>query len=583
MDSDGLTILIPAALVAIFFIVALIMSRKSWKFFHILCCFLLFVGFVFLMGLSAMALKTRLAWSRIYNEQTKQVKEEKAKNIKLKIGDQTKQKETEWDRIAPADMSLADVQAEKFRVTRGLGRVWRHCSVTTAFNGSTVTIRLRPDPAAGADPNAAAPAAPANQAPHSVLCACKQCKDQSLPRSNKLWVFKEVSYDAEDGSSFMVPGEFLGEFQVSSDTPDSATLTATMVVNPLNYSVGELQAPSSTWAVYDTIPADGHDVLQGSDREQVKTVFPQTAVGLDAQQAQQRYARMIAEMQNFYRNLDPADRPDQATLQAKYPADKLGLDAASATDQYNRFVDSFVYDLTNLNDIPADSRLTNDQSRLKATPQETWVLVKFLKAQVADEAFEVDSPADWDDDTIQGLFQRRDRIYDTQGKAIIPLLRQGGKTEFARDDEVLLDQETATDLESRGIVEPVARIFVRKLNQFPYLYREIDAEGRRLQQKSKEIQREYEMTYKALKAVQAQIAEHEVERDKLIQDRDNFRKERDLVIAFEEKLKGDVSRVRSDTSRFYNEIVFYESLLAELDRRLRKDINARVIAETGEE
>jgi len=573
MDSDGLTILIPAVLLTISFIVFLVMSRKSWKFFHIFCCFLLFVGLVFFLGLSAMALKTRLAWSRIYNAQQKQVVEVQALSTKLKIGDQTKQKETDWKKMNRADLSVADVTAELIRVTEGLGRVWRHCTATTPFNGSDVTVRIKPDPA-GLDPND--PAAQNAQAPHQVLCDCKQCKDQNLDRSNKMYVFKEVQVDEEAGI-------YLGEFQVSASTPDAVKLTATMVVNEINYNLAELQNPTGKWALYARMPTDGHDALEGRDREQVKTVFPENVLGLSETQANDRYDRFIAGIKAFEQNLDPIDQRDDATLRADYPQDSVGLDPTSAANQYNRHVHSFEYDHKNLNAIPADSPLTDDQSRLKATSEETWVRVQFTKAQVDDDAFEVDSPSIWDADAIKGLFERRDQVFDIQGKAVVPRLRQGSKTEFSRDDKVLFDQETANDLINRGIAEPVENVFVRKLNDFAYLYRVIDAEGRRLAQKATEIQREFETNYQTLKTVRAQIAVHEIEREKLLQDRENFRKERKLIADFKVKLQGDVSRVRSETRQYYNEIVFYETLLAELDRRVRKEIDQRVIAGGAEE
>ncbi|MCH7726419.1 MAG: hypothetical protein IH991_08085, partial [Planctomycetes bacterium] len=468
--------------------------------------------------------------------------EVQALSTKLKIGDQTKQKETDWKKIDRADLSLADVTAELIRVTEGLGRVWRHCTVTTPFNGSDMTVRIRPDPAAGLDPNDPAAQAGQNaQAPHQVLCDCKRCKDENLERSNKMYVFREVQVDF-GGRRMFLPGIYLGEFQVSGETRDAVTLTATMVVNVINYNLPELENPTGKWALYARMPTDGHDVLQGLDSEQVEAVFSVDVLGLSGAQANTRYARFIAQMEAFERNLDPADQRDDATLRADYPQESVGLDPTSAANQYNRYVHAFEYDHKNLNAIPADSPLTDDQSRLKATPEETWVRVQFAKAQVGDDAFEVDSPSIWDADAIKGLFERRDQVFDIQGKAVVPRLRQGSKTEFSRDDKVLFDQETANDLINRGIAEPVENVFVRKLNDFAYLYRVIDAEDRRLAQKATEIQREFETNYQTLKTVRAQIAVHEIEREKLLQDRENFRKERKLIADFKVKLQGDVSR-----------------------------------------
>ena len=699
MDSDGLTILIPAGLLAIAFFVFLIMSRKSWKFFHIFCCFLLLVGYVFLLGLSAMAFKTRSAWSKIYNEQVAAEAKQAALRTRLSIGNPITQKETDWEivmlkaragraleRVAPYDQrnkhralladvygkyadelknsdgtestadiesalrvragekvgasanswtevmgltltssvevqavadvlrvgdgitSVADVDAEYSRVMQGVGRVWRHCTIDSALKTTTktvttpagtanvpsgeVVVRIRPAPAAGGD----AGAQPADPSQHQILCTCAVCDKAektaagSAERANRVFLFKELPFDY-DGEKYVVPRIYLGEFTVKSATPDTITLTTSMPLNNLNYNPTALQDRTGTWAVYLRMPTDGHDILEGETRESVAGIFPLKTDTNDYFHPRNHYRRFANKMATFYAKLDALDiAPDVATT---YPPDGVALDDASIKQQQDLLIDSFVHDVKNKNAIPESSALKN----VDLPPENTWYRLKMLKARLGDEGFEVDSPDGWNQAARDLIFDpfdstktrnSRGKLFDDKGRAIIPSLRQGGKVELTRDNELLMDEYTWANLERvtgmpKSDVELVAEVHVRTLRDFAYLFRKADSEMYYVNQLVERLENECVLTNAALKSMKAKEAQYRDEYAKLEQDRDNFRAEQKEIARFEEKLKADIARSRTEIKQDYNDIIFYQSLLAELDRKVRAEIDRRAIAGGAEE
>ncbi|HEY6564515.1 MAG TPA: hypothetical protein VIY86_08475, partial [Pirellulaceae bacterium] len=169
-----------------------------------------------------------------------------------------------------------------------------------------------------------------------------------------------------------------------------------------------------------------------------------------------------------------------------------------------------------------------------------WVRVKFLK----DVAITVDAG----DDEI--VF---DRAYDAAGRAILPPLKQGGPTEFKKDQEVLLHFPTAQELVQNGNAELTddPAVFRRPLRDYELILHqgEVDLESER--QLERLLMGDKGSLNLATDKARLQIQSREAELAKLREDSTQFEKELTAIRTVERRLTARYQAQRRELSQLY--------------------------------
>ncbi len=221
------------ALIAVF--VFLIMGRKSWKFFHSFCMFLVFVSTWVLLAYSALVVKTHLAWKEVGKTLEDQVD-------KLTVDEQQKIHGDLLDPKSPREkadneLSLVAAKAELRRILYSRGRVWRDCQAP--LGGPPYQVTTVP---AGADPATSPP--------------------NNIKVNEKLVAFAE----GPNANGIKVPTAYIGEFQVTAATASTVTLQPILpIVDP---------GGGFTWVLYEKMPADFHGVYAGLTRAEIEAALP---------------------------------------------------------------------------------------------------------------------------------------------------------------------------------------------------------------------------------------------------------------------------------------------------------------------
>jgi hypothetical protein len=223
---------------------------------------------------------------------------------------------------------------------------------------------------------------------------------------------------------------YVGEFRVTAATETSVSLVTTI---PLDKVEQGFVAGNQPWVLHAIMPIDSMEGLKRSD----------TTVVWD---------------QIITRDTFPDDASYQAALQ------EYKHDGEKATDE--------------------------------DPPENVYAKVKFKKSHT----FEVDSP----EELSPAGEGSESNFFDKNGQAQFPLLRRGKPVTFeegqeaeiiyagARDEQGMLKEKGAKELEEEGVVTILDRVYRRKLNDYAFEFRSIWLRRIELQEKSRELNYESE-------------------------------------------------------------------------------------------
>lgn len=218
-------------LIAVFlfllFLVAIILSAKTWRGWQIAAMSLAFLGAIGLTLVASLSQKTHTEWRKQLSQYTKQLRDAEDEGQRLAYGDP--------DAVKSTEPSLHDVQQTLKTMLLDRGRVWRQCRPGGPAGNSVVVSTVAPDvPEDKVQPN-------------------------GIDQDTVLYVFREVAL--EDGMK--VPAAYLGEYRVAKADPKSVTLQPTL---PLDMLQQKLVADrSATWSLYEMMPVDSHQVFSSED------------------------------------------------------------------------------------------------------------------------------------------------------------------------------------------------------------------------------------------------------------------------------------------------------------------------------
>ncbi len=476
--SNPLVCQILGGVLALSFIFLLVMCWKTWRVLHILSTFFVFAGAVTFLTLGSYVLKTQAAWRKHYEDHKVALGKAETEQVKLLQGELIAVQQSE-ECIRSARAKLNDEALDR-------GRVWRECTpIPPAVDADTFKVKTVPaSQAAGTTPE-----------PNGI--AAKMV----------LYVFAEK--ESKDG--WKVPDYYLGEFSVDEATDTEVTISAMLPLDP--DQVQRIQKGGATWALYEVMPVDSHEVFAAMDDKEKRMV------GMNKQE-------LAEHLPNVF----------------NWPA-----------DQYDKFLDSF-------------ARFNRDATE-KDPPQETWVLVKFLKKH----AIQVDS------DSPESLLSGEARYFDSSGRALEARLRYGedGNVNFEVGDTGIFDLDTADTLIADGVCEKVKTVYRRQLHDYPRFFRQTYLRHGELDESILRQRRDTETLVGLKVNVEGQAAARTAERDKLAADLANLRTELAEVTAYAQALDAEWEKARARLSELYNTNLHLTAELTRIQYQLAEEINRR--------
>jgi hypothetical protein len=305
MSEYAIIFQVLAALLALFFIFLTYMNTKTWRWVHVTMMVLVFSASIAFCFYAAMALKTRAAWLKTFDDLTRDVETTSGQLALVSYGDPKD--------IQNKTPSVTSLREELGRTIIDRGRIWRGCTPTFNADG-TATVATVPPP----DPNLPPPPVKKNNiAPKTIL-----------------HVFREVQ--TPDGWS--VPANYIGEFEATAGTDTSVTLRWTM---PLAADQQAAAQQPGTWVLYETCPVDGHEWFAGMDQAAVQAVFPQQLFqGVPPQQ----YQKLIESYVRDGQRAEDNDPLENIWIEVKFlQKHEIIVDAAAPTTSFDAELQYFPF------------------------------------------------------------------------------------------------------------------------------------------------------------------------------------------------------------------------------------------------
>jgi hypothetical protein len=482
-------------LLILFYFYLIYMFTKTWRWLQVTTMFFVFAASICLLAYAALSNRTHMAWNEDVAKKRAEIARLEADRDQLLKGDLTE--------LVNPQPSIRDLDAELGRVLLDRGRVWRNCSPTSLAGGTATVTTV--DPAA---------------LPEGTVPPPSQIKQQTV-----LYAFIELVAPAEFGlpEGAKVPAFYIGEFIAEAVTATSVTLKPTI---PLSASVvAKLNRSGVTWALYETMPVDGHQHFVADPKGS-----PDWNKNADEEPV---FGEMNAERitQVFQLHQGDLGSPALQEIVAKYLRD--GKRAAE------------------------DDPLVN-----------TWLKVRFLQ----DHSFVVDSEATLDAVTSGESF------FDG-GLANVAMVLRGGEAEFKKDDMgiFLKESEFLQPLLDGGVVELIEPIYARRLNDYGASFRALSQRMHRLASDIGQTQRDDQAIVESTARTQQQTAARAEELSKLKEDYEKIQYELGQIVAYRGQLEGLWKDKRAELSRLYRENHQLYNRLLEIQRRMMQQIDAAVV------
>lgn len=543
MDQPILYLAVGGLLI-VFFLVLIYFFTRTWRWFHIVCVVLVFFASIFLARNAAAVYRTWNAWRSLVSKTTKQAEKLEEEHELLRYG--------KFDDTEQTVESTRLLNAKIGRVILDRGRVWWHCTpsgppqadgtvtVSTVPPGMEVPPPVAPPaapaaapaaPAAAAAPGAAAPGAPAAGAPRAAPAAPAGPPPNRIQDQTVLYVFLEDVPPPEAGGppGVKFPYYYIGDFVAVVATDTSVTLQPLTPLSRFDSSV--IRDLNKTWALYDTMPVDGHEWF-AADVEQ-KPNWNQPA---DVEPVFGKINESIIKAM---------------FLQWPHLVPPMFANAAEMQDAMNRLnvhVEAYIRDgktvpVANKDDFP---------------PMHVWSKVTFKKnhKEVVDSGAKVSPFA-------AGV---TDDFFD-RGMAEVAILQLGREAEFKVGDVAIFPQEDAQQLINAEVCDFKEYVYVRPLNDYTYLFRNFTQQFDKVHDDTDRLIRDLAELKQAQANIGMQLALANDDKSKLTQDLAKTKEEGTKIAAYLATLEASLAETKAQLSLLYRTNLQLEE---ELDRLSQK-------------
>lgn len=183
-------------------------------------------------------------------------------------------------------------------------------------------------------------------------------------------------------------------------------------------------------------------------------------------------------------------------------------------------------------------------------PLSRWTKIEFDKTK----SFDVD--AEDVRSALDGGF------FDGRGRAVDGRLQKGKAVEFKKGDQLVLKEEAANRLFSEGVAHLVDQYFLRPLNDYRYVLRQIQFRLTELESRMETLQFEQEVLQTAAGKTQKMLVEKQQIKLKLEQDFEQFRTEKLAIKEYSEVLRDRIAKMRAEMGRLHRENGLLEQQLS---------------------
>ena len=195
-------------------------------------------------------------------------------------------------------------------------------------------------------------------------------------------------------------------------------------------------------------------------------------------------------------------------------------------------------------------------------PISRWTKVEFDKP----ETYDVD--AEGQQSVLDG------GLFDGIGRAVDGRLQKGGAVQFKKGEQVVLKEEEANRLIADGTAHLVDQYFLRPLNDYRYVLRQIRMRLTELTNRTQTLLFEQEVLRTAADKTQKLLVDNQEIKLKLEQDFAHFRTERQAIEQYAEVLRVRVKEMQAEMKRLHQQN-------AALERQLRLQHGATGIITPG--
>jgi hypothetical protein len=506
-------------LLSVLFLFLTYMFTKTWRWPHVTIMFFVFAAAVCLTAFTAMSVRTHVGWKSVAVNQRRQIEDLTDTHTDLLTGDPAE--------LVHTDLSFRELSARMNRVLLDRGRVWRNCVPTGITPEGSVTVTTTPPemPAAESDQD---PAIDSGTAPVAAAAPTQ------IPPDLVLYVFQEIAVPPDFGlhPGAKVPVSYLGEFAVISSAENSATLQPTLPLAPSQQQ--KLQGGGS-WALYETMPVDGHQYFSTDPYGTVDLSRPADEVGV------------FGEMDQTL--IEQAFLPQRAQLGERYD---------EVLQQYLR-----------------DGRRAQEDD----SPEYQWVKVRFVRSHTEGQEV-VDSEAVLDP-------VANDEGFFDQGRATSPLLQRGAAVEFEPNDIAVFYQggDFVQRLLDSEVIDPstIEPIYARQLHNYESRFRMLYQQGVSIDRDAQQAARDNQELTETNARVVERTQYRETEARKLREDLSHFQRELAALTSLHGQLESRRQEQRSELSRIYGENHRLMAELIELEDEVTRqlDANARAALATS--
>ena len=250
------------------------------------------------------------------------------------------------------------------------------------------------------------------------------------------------------------------------------------------------------------------------------------------------YSTMPADDHDLFRGMDLA----KLKLFIRQPA---GL----AVEKYNADLDEYIRSGTT--------------AKADDPPEQVWLKIKFEKPHKID----VDS-------TEKVVFT--DKYFDATGGTIPLLLRRNAATDIAVGDELIVEKTEAQKLIDQGIAKETEKIFMRRLRDYAFLFRQIQLRRLRIYDGDDTIKQDLIPIVASAQKIDEERVYREAEKAKLAADHARFAAEVTAINKHFQAVNARHSANLAELRRLYNENNQYAAELARLQGQMAGQIEQRI-------
>lgn len=352
-----------------------------------------------------------------------------------------------------------------------------------------------------------------------------------------------------------IPDRYIGSVVITGETGKDFTLQPVALADP-----GLFDDPQTTWTLYEKMPQDRHGIFKEALESRVLAVS----------RSDKQLSKGDEQRQAFVESMkDEATEFDIATftniLKRDFlPAERLGYDADSV--EYEQMVDQYAFDNQSVSEVEKYVRDVPGRKNREFDPDPQLVFVKFAFTATSETAVRTDGKGTLEND---GMFNRA-------GEAVIGKLMQNPEgVTFKENDVVLIDEPSSVEFERThaGKLKKLDRIFVRRLQDFPMMFKSRKIRIATLEAEIATSQATAEKTEAALKDTKAQIDVRTDLLAKNTEDEEGFTKDSENLKQTNESLD---QRSAEMAEQIKNRKVRIESLYQQIKTRSLEKLRSAV-------